>query len=88
MKFYYKGQLVRTSKTHDYNWAIIDELKDGTLVVWGCRADRKAADAEAAYLLKEVGPITRASALGAFAQALDQENEERAIREAAEKGEW
>ena len=34
MKFYYKGQLVRTSKTHDYNWAIIDELKDGTLVVW------------------------------------------------------
>lgn len=52
MKFYYKGQLVRTSKTHDYNWAIIDELKDGTLVVWGCRADRKAADAEAAYLLK------------------------------------
>ena len=35
MKFYYKGQLVRTSKTHDYNWAIIDELKDGTLVVWG-----------------------------------------------------
>ena len=31
MKFYYKGPLVRTSKTHDYNWAIIDELKDGTL---------------------------------------------------------
>ena len=131
MKFYYKGQLVRTSKTHDYNWAIIDELKDGTLVVWGCRADRKTADAEAAYLLKrghlgirvvpldtepnppaltfdqfmalarenynkggdayfvkEFGPITRASALDAFAQALDQENEERAIRNAAVKGEW
>lgn len=142
MKFYYKGQLVRTSKTHDYNWAIIDELKDGTLVVWGCRADRKAADAEAAYLLKrghlgirvvpldtepnppeltfdqfmalarenynkggdgyvecwddrtfayfvkEFGPITRASALDAFAQALDQEKEERAIAQAAAKGEW
>ena len=28
MKFYYKGQLVRTSKTHDYNWAIIEELKE------------------------------------------------------------
>lgn len=38
--------------------------------------------------MKEFGPITRASALDAFAQALDQENEERAIREAAEKGEW
>lgn len=143
MKFYYKGQLVRTSKTHDYNWAIIDELKDGTLEVWGCRADRKAAEAEAnyqlkhghlgvrvvrldkgetepaaltyeqfmalarenygkggdgyvecwddrtfAYFVKEFGPITRASALDAFAQALDQENEERAIRNAAAKGEW
>lgn len=41
-----------------------------------------------AYFVKEFGPITRASALDAFAQALDQENEERAIREAAEKGEW
>lgn len=52
MKFWYKGQLVRTSKAHDYNWAIIDEMEDGTLEVWGCRADRKAAVAEASYQLK------------------------------------
>lgn len=52
MKFWYKGQLVRTSKTHDYNWAVIEEKEDGTLVVRGCRADRRAADAEAAHWRK------------------------------------
>lgn len=52
MKFWYKGKLVCTSKTHDYNWAVIDEMGDGTLEVWGCRADRKAAEAEANYQLK------------------------------------
>lgn len=142
MKFYYKGQLVRTSKTHDYKWAVIEEMDDGTLKIYGCRADRAAADAELArvlrrghpyavvvaldteptppaltfdqfmalarenynkggdgyvecwddrtfaYFVKEFGPITRASALDAFAQALDQENEERAIAQAAAKGEW
>ncbi len=40
------------------------------------------------YFVKEFGPITRASALDAFAQALDQEKEERAIAQAAAKGEW
>ena len=137
-----KGQLVRTSKTHAYNWAILEEKDDGTLKVYGCRAERAAADTELtqvirrghpyarvvpldtepnppaltfdqfmalarenygkggdgyvecwddrtfAYFVKEFGPITRASALDAFAQALDQENEERAIRNAAAKGEW
>lgn len=141
MKFYYKGQLVRTSKTHTYNWAILEEKDDGTLKVYGCRAERAAADTELtqvihrghpyarvvpldtepnppaltfdqfmalarenygkggdgyvecwddrtfAYFVKEFGPITRASALDAFAQALDQENEERAIAQAAMKGE-
>lgn len=142
MKFYYNGRLVRTSKTHDYKWAVIEEMDDGTLKIYGCRADRAAADAELArvlrrghpyavvvaldteptppaltfdqfmalarenynkggdgyvecwddrtfaYFVKEFGPITRASALDAFAQALDQENEERAIAQAAAKGEW
>ena len=143
MKFWYKGQLVRTSKGHDYNFAVVEQQDDGTLRVFGCRADRKAAESEAsyqlkhghlgvrvvrldkgeaqpaaltyeqfmalarenynkggdgyvecwddrtfAYFVKEFGPITRASALDAFAQALDQENEERAIRNAAAKGEW
>lgn len=43
-----------------------------------------------AYFVKEFGPITRASALDAFAQALalDQEKEERAVAQAAMKGEW
>lgn len=41
-----------------------------------------------AHFVKEFGPITRASALDAFAQALDQEKEERAIAQAAMKGEW
>ena len=45
MKFYYKGQLVRTSKTHTYNWAILEEKDDGTLKVYSCRAERAAADA-------------------------------------------
>lgn len=47
MKFYYKGQLVRTSKTHTYNWAILEEKDDGTLKVYGCRAERAVAQAAA-----------------------------------------
>ena len=142
MKFYYKGQLVRTSKTHAYNWAILEEKDDGTLKVYGCRAERAAADTELTQVIRRGHPyarvvpldtepnppaltfdqfmalarenygkggdgyvecwddrtfaillstylyrITRASALDAFAQALDQENEERAIAQAAMKGE-
>lgn len=41
-----------------------------------------------AYYVKEFGPVTRAGALKMFAAAYDEEKEERAIREAAEKGEW
>lgn len=51
MKFWYKGQLVRTSKTHDYNWAIVERKEDGGLKVYGCRAARAQADAEANRLL-------------------------------------
>lgn len=142
MKFYCKGQLVRASKTHTYNWAIIEEKDDGTLKVYGCRAERAAADAELtqvlrrghpyaqvvpldtepqpaaltfdqfmelarenydkggdgyadcwdertfAYFVKEFGPITKARALEMFAAAFDEEKEERAIAQAAKKGEW
>lgn len=142
MKFYYKGQLVRTSKTHTYHWAILEEREDGGLKVYGCRAERAAADAELsqvirrghsyarvvpldtepqpaaltyaefialakdnynkggdgyvecwdertfAYYVENFGPITEAGALDAFAQALDMEREERAIAQAAKKGEW
>lgn len=142
MKFYYKGRLVRTSKTHDYKWAVIEEMDDGTLKIYGCRADRAAADAELtrvlrrghpyavvvaldteptppaltyeefialakanytkggdgyvecwddrtfAYFVKEFGTITKTQALQMFAAAFDEEKEERAIAQAAAKGEW
>ena len=52
MKFYYKGQLVRTSKTHTYNWAILEEKDDGTLKVYGCRAERAAADTELTQVIR------------------------------------
>ncbi len=41
-----------------------------------------------AYFVKEFGPITKARALQMFAAAFDEEKEERAIRNAAAKGEW
>lgn len=42
MKFYYKDQLIRTSKTHAYNWAILTERPDGTYACHGCRVNRGA----------------------------------------------
>ena len=50
MKFYYKGQLIRTSKTHAYNWAILTERPDGTYACHGCRVNRSDADSEASHL--------------------------------------
>lgn len=50
MKFYYKGQLIRTSKTHAYNWAILTERPDGTYACHGCRVNRSDADSEASRL--------------------------------------
>ena len=40
MKFYYKDQLIRTSKTHAYNWAILTERPDGTYA----RLSRRGVD--------------------------------------------
>ena len=60
MKFYYKDQLIRTSKTHAYNWAILTERPDGTsssvrsppmAVRRGSRAPKSVtADSEASRL--------------------------------------
>ena len=50
MKFYYKDQLIRTSKTHAYNWAILTERPDGTYACHGCRVNRSDADSEASRL--------------------------------------
>lgn len=63
MKFYYNGRLVRTSKTHDYKWAVIEEMDDGTLKIYGCRADRAAADAELARMLRRGHPYAVVVAL-------------------------
>lgn len=49
MKFYYKGQLVRTSKTRMYKWAVVEERDDGSLKVYGCRAKREPAEDERRY---------------------------------------
>lgn len=61
MKFYYKGQLVRTSKTHAYNWAILEEKDDGTLKVYGCRAERAAADTELTQVIRRGHPMRGSS---------------------------
>ena len=40
MKFYYNGQLVRTSKTHEYTHAVV--TKSGDCI--GCRTNRQNAE--------------------------------------------
>lgn len=38
--FYYKGQLVRKSDNHEYNYAVVRLAEDGKITaVMGCRAD-------------------------------------------------
>lgn len=41
-----------------------------------------------AYFVKEFGSITKSRAFRMFAEAFDEEKEERAIAQAAAKGEW
>ena len=42
MKFYYNGQLVRTSKNHEYTHAVIDITDNGCV---GCRVGKDNAEA-------------------------------------------
>ena len=49
MKFYYNGKLMRTSKTHEYKFAII--WPDGTLS--SCHGTREAAEKEYRRLISE-----------------------------------
>lgn len=42
MKYYYNGQLIRTSKNHIYTHAVIDITDNGCV---GCRADEDKAEA-------------------------------------------
>jgi len=42
MKFYYNGQLIRTSKNHEYTHAVINITNGGCM---GCRASKETAEA-------------------------------------------
>ena len=59
MKFYYKCQMLRNSKTQTYNWAILEEKDDGTLKVYSCRAERAAADTELTQVIRRGHPYAR-----------------------------
>lgn len=43
-KYYYQGKLVRTSKTHDYSFAVIRERKDGTFTLIACSKTKELAE--------------------------------------------
>lgn len=55
MKFYYNGELIRTSKNHIYTHAVIDTLKNECK---GCRANKQTAESiissEISRLEKEI----------------------------------
>lgn len=61
MKFYYNGQLVRTSKSHEYTHAVIDTITGGCK---GCRVGKDKAEAiistEVAYYEKKINNYTNA----------------------------
>lgn len=49
-KYYYNGQLVRTSKTHNnYEWALIVELPSGKIIVKACSSTFKGASKDYNY---------------------------------------
>ena len=70
MKFYYKGQLIRTSKTHEYKWALIRELPDGSIKALACSATQQGAGKDYNYYRKRyldhvkvyVAPLDKAEA--------------------------
>ena len=43
MKFYYQGQLIRTSKTHHYTHAVIKRTENGW-IPYGCSSSYKGAE--------------------------------------------
>lgn len=52
MKFYYNGQLMRTSKNHNYTHAVVIETEDG-IKCYGCHKDRKGCEAEISRQINE-----------------------------------
>ena len=43
-KHYYKGQMIRASKTKQYAFAVVREKENGEIVVWGCASNLKGAE--------------------------------------------
>lgn len=44
MRFYYNGQLIRTSKNHHYTYACISIGKDGKYICQGCSSTKAGAE--------------------------------------------
>lgn len=44
MKYYYKGQLIRTSKNHKYTHAVIQIAKDGGFACIACSSSKDGAE--------------------------------------------
>lgn len=48
-KYYLDGQLIRTSKNDNYNFALVVELPDGTKIVKACSSTIKGASKDYNY---------------------------------------
>ena len=44
MRYYYNGQLIRTSKTHQYSFACISISEDGKYICKGCSSTKAGAE--------------------------------------------
>lgn len=44
MKFYYKGYLLRTSKSKDYKFAVVNEIDNEVLYVYSCHTTLTLAE--------------------------------------------
>ena len=54
MKFYYKGQLIRTSKTHHYTHACVAMGEDGKWNCVGCSSTKAGAEKVKQDIIREV----------------------------------
>ena len=65
MKFYYDGELIRTSKTHNYTHAVVAPAEPGAKnrwVTYGCRTGLPGAQALLNDTMKRVGAYNKKTA--------------------------
>lgn len=65
MKFYYDGELIRTSKTHNYTHAVVAPAEPGAKnrwVTYGCRTGLPGAQALLNDTMKRVGAYNQKKA--------------------------